>query len=33
MNKKELVEKVAEQADLSLAQADRAIKSMTDAVT
>lgn len=33
MNKKELVEKVAEQADLSLAQADRAIRSMTDAVT
>lgn len=33
MNKRELIEKVAEQADISLAQADRAIKSMTNAVT
>lgn len=33
MNKKELVDKVAEQAALSLTQADRAIKSITDVVT
>lgn len=33
MNKKELVAKVAEQADLRQAQAERAINAMTEAVT
>lgn len=33
MNKKDLIASVSEQADLSLAEAERAINSVTDAVT